>query len=72
MPDICTCSVCGEAVGVYERVFVIGDASARRTSLAREPHLADDGAMVIHGSCGSPVSGPRHRLLIAAGFTSGL
>jgi hypothetical protein len=72
MPDICTCSVCGEAVGVYERVFVIGEGLARRTSLAREPHLVDDGAMVIHGSCGPRVSGPRHQLLIAAGLTAGL
>ena len=70
MHDVCTCAICGEAIGVYERVLVIGEDSARATSLAREPHLGDDSATVIHHSCASHVSPERNQLLAAAGLTA--
>jgi hypothetical protein len=69
MTDVCTCSICGQAVGVYERVLVIGEDSARASSLAREPGVADDGATVIHRDCASRLSGERSQLLVAAGLT---
>jgi hypothetical protein len=71
MSDVCTCSICGEALGVYERVLVIGTDSARSTSLAREPDVGDDGATVIHRDCAPRISDERNRLLVAAGLTAG-
>jgi hypothetical protein len=72
MRDVCTCSICGEPVGVYERVLVIEQDSARATSLAREPDAGAYGATMIHRACAPRVSDERSRLLMAAGLTAGL
>jgi hypothetical protein len=69
--DVCTCSVCGGAIGVYERVLVIEEESARASSLAREPDVGDHGATVIHRDCAPRLSGERSQLLAAAGLTPG-
>ncbi|MHB1570551.1 MAG: hypothetical protein ACYCXW_19435 [Solirubrobacteraceae bacterium] len=37
-----TCADCGEVIGVYEPVVVIGSEGQRQTSLVREPELARD------------------------------
>jgi hypothetical protein len=71
MSDLCTCSICGEPLGVYERILVIGTDSARATSLAREPDVGDSGATVIHHDCGRRISDERNRLLVAAGLIAG-
>src|SRR5438309_1993803 len=39
--EVCTCSVCGGAIGVYERVLVIEEELAQASSLAREPDVGD-------------------------------
>jgi hypothetical protein len=44
------CHVCGEPLGVYESLVAIGDASVRRTSLAREP-LIGTSETVVHRAC---------------------
>jgi hypothetical protein len=45
--------VCGDAIGVYESLLVLGTDSSRTSSLAREPRLLDGGEMVLHLGCGS-------------------
>jgi hypothetical protein len=70
MRELCTCSICGEPIGVYERVLVIEDDSARASSLAREPDVGDHGATVIHRECAARLTDERNQLLAAAGLTS--
>jgi hypothetical protein len=47
------CPVCGDAIGVYESVVVLGEDSLRTSSLAREPRLLDSPEIVLHVACGS-------------------
>jgi hypothetical protein len=46
------CPLCGDVIGVYEPVLVVGEGTARTSSLAREPHLASGEDVVIHRTCG--------------------
>lgn len=45
------CPVCGDVIGVYEPVVVIGPSRARRTSLANEPSLSQEEDVVMHRAC---------------------
>ncbi len=51
MNGVLYCTVCGEPVGVYESILVIGRDSARTTSLAREPSVGFGAEHVAHRSC---------------------
>ncbi len=54
MKGVLYCTVCGEAVGVYESIVVIergGTQSVRTTSLAREPSVGFGAEQVTHRSC---------------------
>ena len=46
------CPVCGDVIGVYEPLLVVGAGSARTSSLAREPLLGGGEAVVVHLACG--------------------
>jgi hypothetical protein len=46
-----TCRVCGDVVGVYEPVLLLGDSSSRMTSLAREPDVLSQAGLVVHRGC---------------------
>lgn len=46
------CPLCGEVIGVYERVLVTGGASLRVSSLAREPSLRTSEDIIVHHGCG--------------------
>jgi hypothetical protein len=47
------CPVCADVIGVYEPLLVIGAASARLSSLAREPVLRRGEDVIVHRACGS-------------------
>jgi hypothetical protein len=51
MKGVLYCTVCGEPVGVYESLVVVGPDSARTTSLAREPSVGFGAEHVTHRSC---------------------
>ncbi len=52
MPIIRLCADCGDRIGVYEPVVAAGPLGVRRTSLAREPELVDDGdTLLVHIDC---------------------
>jgi hypothetical protein len=53
MEGVQACPVCGDAIGVYEAVVVIGDGTPRTTSLAREPELESGERPIVHRSCAS-------------------
>jgi hypothetical protein len=46
------CPLCGDVIGVYEPLLVIGQGAARRSSLAREPLLGSGEDVVVHHACG--------------------
>ncbi len=45
------CPLCGERIGVYEPVVVLSANPPRRTSLAREPVVRDEEAVLVHADC---------------------
>ncbi len=45
------CAVCEERVGVYEPIYTLEEHGMRRTSLAREPDLAQRDVAAVHASC---------------------
>ncbi len=47
------CSVCGDVIGVYEPLVVVGVGSVRSSSLAREPALRLGAEVLAHGACGA-------------------
>jgi len=49
------CAVCGGVIGVYEPVVVLGDGSARSSSLAREPALGSGSEVLAHDACGAEI-----------------
>jgi hypothetical protein len=53
MTSALSCPVCGDAIGVYESVLVLGKDGSRNSSLAREPRLTEGDEMVLHISCSS-------------------
>ena len=52
------CTVCNDAIGVYEPALVIERGSVRRTSLAREPALSGR-SKLIHGGCAADAATDR-------------
>ena len=58
MESIPTCVVCGDVLGVYEPVLVLEEGTARPSSLAREPRLADGNGTLAHRSCKPAPAGP--------------
>jgi hypothetical protein len=50
------CPVCGDVVGVYERLLVITGGSARVSSLAGEPSLRSGEQVVVHHTCGADLA----------------
>jgi len=46
------CPLCGDVIGVYESVLVVGGGTARTSSLAREPLVGSCEDVVIHRACG--------------------
>ena len=58
MRDGLKCSVCGDALGVYEPVVVSAGGSMRTTSLAAEPELYFGSRTVIHRDCARAPAAP--------------
>ena len=46
------CPLCGDVIGAYERLLVIGGGSARLSSLIREPMLGSGEDVIVHQACG--------------------
>jgi len=46
------CPLCGDVIGVYEPLLVVGGGAARRSSLAREPLLGSGEDVIVHHDCG--------------------
>jgi len=46
------CPLCGDVIGVYEPVMVVGGGTARTSSRAREPLVGSDEDVVLHRACG--------------------
>lgn len=44
------CFICGDVIGVYEPLVVVGASCGETTSLAREPQMADRGH-IAHRDC---------------------
>ena len=47
------CPVCGDVIGVYERLLVLTGGSMRPSSLAVEPWLRSGEHIVVHHACGA-------------------
>ena len=61
------CPVCGDVMGVYEPLVVVGIGGTRITSVAREPSLCSSDELVMHLGCGSDRSGDRDGAPATAG-----
>jgi hypothetical protein len=61
MTTLVLCSVCDDAIGIYEPLVVLNGGDMRRTSLAVEPLAADGVDAAVHRDCVTAlrVSGPR-------------
>jgi hypothetical protein len=46
------CMICGDVLGVYEPLLVVGQKGGRTSSLAREPLLGSGDEMLMHRACG--------------------
>lgn len=46
------CPLCGDVIGAYEPLLVVGGGVARRSSLLREPLLASGENVIVHHACG--------------------
>jgi hypothetical protein len=46
------CLICGDVMGVYEPLLVVGQKGGRTSSLAREPQLGSGDEMLMHRACG--------------------
>jgi hypothetical protein len=53
------CPVCGDVIGVYEPLLVVGAGSVRTSSLARESLLRDSEELIVHRACGQDLAGTR-------------
>lgn len=47
-----SCPLCGDVIGVYEPLLVVGGGSARLSSLIREPLLGSGEDVIVHHACG--------------------
>jgi hypothetical protein len=51
-PDRPTCAHCGEVLGVYEKLVVVGPGEERETSIIHEPEIArDKDVLLVHSDC---------------------
>ena len=50
-PPFAMCAHCGDRIGVYEPAVVVEGASARTTSLAREPGVTETAKRLLHAGC---------------------
>jgi hypothetical protein len=46
------CPLCGDVIGAYEPLLVVGGGAARRSSLMREPSLGSGEEVIVHRACG--------------------
>ncbi len=46
------CPLCGDVIGVYEPLLVVGGGAARGSSLTREPLLGSGEDVIVHRACG--------------------
>lgn len=46
------CALCGEVIGAYEPLLVVGGGAARRSSLLQEPVLRSSEDVIVHHACG--------------------
>jgi hypothetical protein len=46
------CPVCGDRIGVYERIVAVTPAGARETSRAQDPWLEHSDAVIVHARSG--------------------
>jgi hypothetical protein len=46
------CLICGDVLGVYEPLLVVGPKGGRTSSFAREPLLGSGDEMLMHRACG--------------------
>ena len=51
------CVVCGDVIGVYEPLIVVGSGPMRSSSLAREPGLRSRSGELAHFGCGAGLDG---------------
>lgn len=49
--SLVTCPVCGDRIGVYERIVAVTPIGARETSRAKDPWLQDSDAILVHAKC---------------------
>jgi hypothetical protein len=52
MTDRVVCPLCGDVIGVYEPLLVVGGGFGRRSSLVREPMLGSGEDVIVHHACG--------------------
>lgn len=52
MSRVVFCPLCGDVIGAYEPLLVVGGGSARRSSLLREPLLCSGQDVIVHRACG--------------------
>lgn len=45
------CGRCGDVIGFYEPLVLLGDHQARTTSAAAEPHIAEEPGKLLHRAC---------------------
>ena len=46
------CPLCGDVIGAYEPLLVVGAGALRRSSLIREPLLRSGEDVIVHHACG--------------------
>lgn len=51
-----TCPICGDVIGIYEPLLVLGPGSPRPSSLAKEPLLASSDGRIVHRGCATAVA----------------
>ena len=62
MSPLLRCLICGDVLGAYEPLLVVGPKGGRTSSLAREPLLESGDEMLMHRTCGLAFgSGPGER-----------
>ncbi len=45
------CALCGDRIGVYEPLVALTADPPRRTSLARDPQVCREKAVLVHANC---------------------
>jgi hypothetical protein len=52
MSERLLCALCGDVIGVYEPLLVVGRGTMRTSSVAREPLVGSGEDIVMHRACG--------------------